>query len=164
MPYALKKILKFFYQRVVLKKQGVIIHPTSSVNKRVEFQSGIKIGQFSTILGDPKVTIGKDTYINGYCHFLGEINIGDNVLIGPHCIIWSRDHNFKKGELIKNQGHTTAPITLEDDVWLGARVTVLKGVTIHKGAVVGAGSVVTKDIPEYAIAVGNPAKVIKYRE
>lgn len=64
---------------------------------------------------------------------------------------------------IRDQGHEAGSIIIEDDVWIGANATILKGVTIGHGAVIGAASVVTSDIPEYAVAVGNPAKVKKYR-
>ena len=94
----------------------------------------------------------------------GEIFIGNNVLIGPYCILRAADHEFRNpNKLIKEQGHRSGRIVIEDDVWLGARVTVLKDVTIGKGSVIGAGSVVTKDIPPYSIAVGVPAKVIGKR-
>ena len=64
---------------------------------------------------------------------------------------------------MKHQPHTNAPIRISDDVWIGANATILKGVTIGTGAVVGAGAVVTRDVPDYAIVMGNPARVVKYR-
>ena len=91
--------------------------------------------------------------------------IGDNVLIAGHVSLNAVCHVFKsKNKLIKDQGWTGKGIVVEDDVWLGAGVRVLDGVTISEGAVIGAGAVVTKDIPSYAVAIGVPAKVIKYRE
>jgi maltose O-acetyltransferase len=57
----------------------------------------------------------------------------------------------------------TKPVTIEDDLWIGANCVILPGITLHKGSVVGAGAVVTKDVPENAIAVGVPAKILKYR-
>lgn len=101
--------------------------------------------------------------MNAHCHILGEITIGDNVLFGPKVVIWGRDHGIKKGQLICQQDHSHASVVIGDDVWIGAHVSVMKGIVIGDGAVIGAGSVVTKDIPRYAIAVGNPARVIKYR-
>jgi acetyltransferase-like isoleucine patch superfamily enzyme len=65
---------------------------------------------------------------------------------------------------IRMQEHIKQSISIGDDVWIGANVTILKGVNIANGVVIGAGSVVIKDIPEYAIVVGNPARIIKYRE
>ena len=73
-------------------------------------------------------------------------------------------HNFERADIpIRNQGHICKNIMIEDVVWLGANVVVLGGVTIGKGCVIGAGSVVTKNIEAYSIAVGVPAKVIKNR-
>ena len=66
--------------------------------------------------------------------------------------------------LIREQEHITEKVKIGNDVWIGANCTILKGVAINDGAVIGAGSVVVNDIPEYAIAVGNPAIVKKYRE
>ena len=110
------------------------------------------------------VSIGNNTGIGAYVHMWGSggINIGNNVLIAAHCCITSLNHDYhntliRNGEIIKRK------VTIEDDVWLGYNTIVLPGITIGKGAVIGAGSVVTSDIPPYAIAVGNPAKVIKYR-
>ena len=65
---------------------------------------------------------------------------------------------------MRNNEYNSGDIIIEDDVWIGANVVILKNVTLEKGCVIGAGSVVTKSIPAYAIAVGNPAKVIKYRK
>jgi len=69
-----------------------------------------------------------------------------------------------KSKLIRNQPDLQLPVQIGSDVWIGANCTILGGVQIGDGAVVGAGSIVNKDIPAYAIAVGNPARVIKYRK
>lgn len=110
------------------------------------------------------VSIGDNTGIGAYVHMWGSggIYIGNNVLIAAHCCITSLNHNYnntliRDGQIIKRK------VIIEDDVWLGYNTIVLPGIKIGKGAVIGAGSVVTSDIPPYAIAVGNPAKVIKYR-
>ena len=74
------------------------------------------------------------------------------------------NHNFDKmNVLIKNQGVTTKPIKVKNDVWIGSDVIILPGVTIGDGSVIGAGSVVTKDVEPYSIVVGNPARAIKKR-
>ena len=108
------------------------------------------------------VSLNNDVTINA--DFGGKIFIGDNVLVGPGVIIRAANHVFSNIEIpIKDQGHDAAPIHIEDDVWLGAGVIVVPGVRIGNGAVIGAGSVVVKDVEPYAIAVGIPATVKKYR-
>ena len=86
-------------------------------------------------------------------------------MIGPRCIIYTRNHAFERTDIpMFRQGMSeTKPVVINDDVWIGARVTILPGVTVGKGAIIGAGSVVTKNIPEYAIVGGISAKVIKFR-
>ena len=113
------------------------------------------------------VTIGKDSHIQPHCYFSGYkagIEIGCNVQIASSCAFYSYAHGIAPDRLIKEQPLTTkGGIIIEDDVWLGYRAIVLDGVCIGQGAVIGAGSVVTKDIPAGAIAVGAPARVIKMR-
>ena len=87
-------------------------------------------------------------------------------LISQHITIVSSNHLLQRNmPLIKQDWSASSNfVHIEDDVWVGANSVILPGVTIHKGAVVAAGSIVTKDIPEYAIVAGNPAKILKYRE
>jgi acetyltransferase-like isoleucine patch superfamily enzyme len=95
---------------------------------------------------------------------MAPIQIGRDVQIAPYCAFYSYNHGFAPGALIRKQPlQTKGGIAIEDDVWLGVGVIVLDGVRIGKGAVVGAGSVVTQDIPDGAIAVGKPARVVKMR-
>lgn len=89
--------------------------------------------------------------------------IGEGSLIAPHCYICDYDHNFLGPKPVKQQGFSAKPIIIGKDVWIGAKCIILKGVKIGDGAVLGAGSVVTRDIPAFSVAVGNPAKVIKKR-
>jgi maltose O-acetyltransferase len=86
-------------------------------------------------------------------------------MFGPEVLIIAQNHRYSSIETpMRLQGNLPPyPVTIEDDVWIGARVIVLPGVAIHKGAIIGAGAVVTKDVPPYAICVGNPARVVKYR-
>jgi len=113
------------------------------------------------------VKIGNETGIQPRCQFSAyksPIYIGRNVQIAPNCAFFPYDHSFEPGKLIAEQPvKTKGGITVEDDVWLGFGVIVLDGVRIGKGAVIGAGSVVTHDIPDGAIAVGVPARVAKMR-
>ena len=102
------------------------------------------------------------------------IFIGNNVMLGPRVYMRSANHNFTNISLpINKQGHSFAKIphngkdysiVIEDDVWIGANCIILSGVRIGKGSVIGAGSVVTSEIPAFSIAAGSPAKVIKMRQ
>ena len=84
-------------------------------------------------------------------------------MVGPQTIFWSRDHGTEIGELMNCQPHTSQPIIICDNVWIGSNVTILKGVVINSGSIIAAGSVVTKDVPKNSIFGGNPAKIIKIR-
>jgi acetyltransferase-like isoleucine patch superfamily enzyme len=113
------------------------------------------------------INIGAGTHIQPRCSlsaYKGSINIGCRVEIAPNCGFYPYDHGFDPEIRIRNQPlQTKGGIIVEDDSWLGFGVIVLDGVRIGEGAVVGAGSVVTKDIPDGAIATGVPARVIKMR-
>lgn len=119
-----------------------------------------------TIIHPENLTLGERVSIHEYCLIgaTGEITIGDYVAVASHCILVSEDHIFlDKTKYIKEQGIKPKSININSDVWLGSRVTVLGNTQIGKGSVIGAGSVVTKDIPEYSVAVGNPCRVVKKR-
>lgn len=106
------------------------------------------------------ITVGKNVFFNSGCKFQdqGGICIGDNVLIGHNAVLATINHDTDP----RHRGNMTLkPIVIEDDVWIGANVTVLQGVTIGRGAIVAAGSVVTKNVDPYTIVGGVPAKFIK---
>lgn len=113
-----------------------------------------------------KVTIGNNSGIGIRAEISGECHIGDFVIMGPDCQIWTENHNISDVNVpIKYQGNTPEkPVYIGNDVWIGSRVMILPGVHIGDGAVIGGGAVVAKDVPEYAVVVGNPAKVVKYRK
>jgi acetyltransferase-like isoleucine patch superfamily enzyme len=159
----IKNSIKLFLKKISLKKKGVTIHNNCTFSG-IDFLGKATIEPYCRLNGDSTITIGDNFYMNANCHLQGEISIGKDVMIGPKTVIWGRDHGIKKDTIMKNQPHIKKPITIGNDVWIGANVTILKGVNIGNGAVVGAGSVVIKDIPEYAIVVGNPARIVKYRE
>lgn len=92
------------------------------------------------------------------------VTLGENVLLGPNVVINDSNHLFSDIDLpINKQGHTAEEIIIEDDVWIASNCVILKGVHVGKGAVVAAGSVVTKDVPPYAVVAGVPARQIKTR-
>jgi len=111
------------------------------------------------------IQIGDNSGLGIDCWIRGNVIIGDNVMMGPQAIIYARYHNFDRTDIPMNrQGmEESGTVTIEDDVWIGARVTILKNVIIGKGSIIGAASVVTKNIPPYSIAAGDPAKVIRSR-
>ena len=112
------------------------------------------------------LSIGDNSGIGKYSEIYGDVRIGNDVMMGTNCIIYTRNHAFNRTDIpMWKQGFSEVkPVVIEDDVWIGGRVTILPGVHIGKGAVIGAASVVVCDIPEYAIAVGNPAKVKRFRK
>lgn len=154
--------LKIQLRRVQLRRRGVIIHH-DTIFGGVEFHGTALIEPYCRLSGDPLISIGNNFYLNSGCHLLGEISIGNDVMIGPKTVIWGRNHGMARGVPMREQAHVRGPIVIGNDVWISANVTILKGVNIGSGAVIGAGAVVTRDVPEFAIVVGNPARVIRFR-
>lgn len=155
-------------------------HSTARVDKRVKIDfHGILENKFKLTLdkrvkiyndvffqGLGHITIGENTYVGAFSIFgsYDSITIGKNVMIAQSVSI--RDHNHRFDDLdipMRLQGIVKAPIVIEDDVWIGYGVIINKGVTVKKGAILAAGSVITKDVPAYAIVGGVPGKIIKYR-
>lgn len=117
------------------------------------------------------ISLGCDVFI-GYRPLLAaaesSIRIGSKVMLGPYVSIIGGDHNTSEVgtamiDVKKKRKKDDADVVIEDDVWIGAHAIILKGVTVGRGAIVGAGAVVKKDVPPYAVAVGSPAKVVKFR-
>ena len=112
------------------------------------------------------ITIGKNCFFGEFNVIRGQggVTIGNDVYTGPMVKIVAVNHVYDDPTVpIREQGITAQGIVIEDDVWLGAGVTVVDGVTIGRGSIIGAGAVVSKDIPPYSIAVGIPAKPVKDR-
>jgi acetyltransferase-like isoleucine patch superfamily enzyme len=116
------------------------------------------------------ISVGNDVFIGGGANFstITTINIGNKIMFGPNVTIMGGNHNTSQvGEYmydvkVKLPGNDL-PITIEDDVWVGARAIILNGVKIGRGSVVAAGSIVTRDVEPYSIVAGVPAKKIKMR-
>ena len=101
--------------------------------------------------------------VNGSVH--GPLRIGENVMMGPDVTILSQTHNIERTDIpMGKQGMREAEVIIGNDVWIGMRSIIMPGVKIGDGAVIGAGAVVTKDVPDYAIVGGVPARIIKYRK
>jgi maltose O-acetyltransferase len=121
---------------------------------------------FSTVLNREGLRLGVNSGwgVGCFINAGGGVSIGNNVLIGPHCVIHSLNHVYLDPKKpIREQGHVARSVVIGDDVWLGAACVVLPGVTVGRGAVVGAGSVVVRDVAAYSLVVGNPAVQIKER-
>lgn len=114
----------------------------------------------------PSLTIGNNSGIGIDSELYGPISIGENVMMGPEVIMYTSQHKYDRLDIpIMFQGSTPPKsIIIEDDVWIGRRVIIMPGVKVGKGSVIAAGAVVTKDIPEYSVVGGVPAKIIKRRE
>jgi len=115
--------------------------------------------------GNGSITLGSNVRINQGTVLVAydNMSIGSDCLIGEYCSIRDANHGIEKGALIRTQSHTYSPIVIDGDCWVGRGSVVLQGVRLHKGSVVGANSVVTKDIAEEMIAVGIPCKEIRLR-
>lgn len=139
---------------------------------------GVRIGSHTSIdhhlwlscggkpYGQGFFVIGEHSYIGAYAVMGagGGISIGNHVLIGQNVNIHAESHRFDDPtRLIKEQGVSYQGVVVEDDVWIGSKATILDGVTVRRGAIIGAGAVVTKSVPAKAIAVGVPARIIGYR-
>lgn len=114
-----------------------------------------------------ELVIGENVGIaaNAFIAVRGKVEIGDNTIIGPGVSIHAENHNFKDLETpIRLQGATRKGITIGKDCWIGSKVIILDGVNIGNHVIVAAGAVVNKDVPDYAIVGGVPAKVIKMRK
>jgi acetyltransferase-like isoleucine patch superfamily enzyme len=154
-------------------------HRSVKIGRGVHLLSGarlkgnIEIGDYSVVqrstILDSKggfIRLGRECTVNPFCALFGHggLTIGDYVRIAAHTTVIPANHVFSSTAVpICRQGLTRQGIHIEDDVWVGANVTILDGVRIGRGSVIGAGSVVTRDVPPYSIAVGNPARVIKSR-
>ena len=147
--FSIKSFKKYYFTYKAKRKlssygKGLI------VNGKCKWGSNVHVGEHCNFNG---------MYINGG----GLVQIGNYFHSGIECMIISQNHNFEGNKIPYDSSYIKKKIIIGDCVWLGNRVLIVGNVTIGEGAIVAAGSVVCKDIPPYAIAGGNPAKVIKYR-
>ena len=170
--------MSVFYEFKKIIQQFVYLYPTTPLGSQLrqnyylhKFRKcGNSLILFTHVhIESPEnITIGNNISVNRGCLIDasgGDISLGNNILIGPNTVLRAAGHIFTERDTpIRNQNHTRGIIVIEDDIWLGANITILPNVTIGKGSVIGAGAVVTKDIEPYSIAVGVPCKKIKTRE
>ncbi|MFJ7903195.1 acyltransferase [Streptomyces sp. NPDC096198] len=124
-----------------------------TINPQVDLPPSLRMERYAGI--------GQGTQFLG----LGRVTLGAHLTMGPRCLFITGDHPIPRaGGHFRDHAPVHADIVVEEDVFLGARVTILPGVTIGRGAAVGAGSVVTKDVPPEMVVAGNPARVIRARE
>ncbi len=160
--YVFKKQIGCKHNDFLLVGQVHLINKNIKLGKNVNFYPDVMLyGDGVIEIGD-NVDIGSNTLI--YASKSGGVKIGKNTLIAAHNYITDTDHGIARDKLIKEQENSVASVEIGEDVWLAAGCKVLKGTTIHSGAVLGAQSVVKGDIKENGIYVGIPAKFKKNRE
>lgn len=127
---------------------------------------GKKVNIEHNALFSPKVSLGDYSGIGVNAKIYGACVIGTHVMMGEDCTIITRNHKFDRTDIpMMEQGfEEEKPVHIGNDVWIGDRVTIMPGVHIGDGCVIGAGAVVTRDIPPYSIAAGVPAKVLRSRK
>lgn len=168
----LKKVTKFFYLTV-----GMYI-PTlknsyKGLAQRIRFflakgflnHCGRRVNIQPKAIVASNVSIGDYSGIGRKCFIQGYVTIGNHVMMGPEVLIYTQNHRFSDAQKnIDEQGFSPVKeVKIGNNVWIGARVIILPGVSIGEGAVIGAGTVVSKDVPPFTVFVGNPGKVVKKR-
>lgn len=161
-----------FPRRVVIGSGSRIEH-RSVVRGNTSHATGIRVGSEVSVkdyaiinANAGHVSIGDRSWIGPHCVIYGNggVEIGNDVLIAAHTSITTVSHIAERVDVpINDQGISCDPVIIENDVWLGLNCTILQGVTIGSGSIIGAGAVVTKDIPRGSIALGVPARVVGHR-
>lgn len=170
-------VLKYFMSRIVygsaLAARGLsLFYPGSKLeiqnDGNIVLHGKTKLERGSRLESRGNLEIGMNFTLNQYSRVIAhdQISIGDNVLIAQFVSILDHDHAVQDNveghdRWLSFQEYSTAPISIGSNVWIGDKVTILKGVTIGSNVVIGANSVVTSDIPDFSVAAGAPAKIIK---
>jgi len=157
--------------------KNVAIDPTASLvlfgEGKIFFEGNNYVGRNAEIGTKGRVTVGCRSSIQDRCIILGEVDIGRSCLLAPNVFMSSNVHTYgyepglyikDQDELVKSSGdYKNAKVIVEDDVWIGMNAVIMEGITLGKGSVIGANSVVTKDVFPYTIVGGVPAKLLKKR-
>ncbi|CAL4869862.1 2,3,4,5-tetrahydropyridine-2,6-dicarboxylate N-acetyltransferase (plasmid) [Asticcacaulis sp. MM231] len=149
----LKRTLRFILVMVVKIKLGI-----RGVGEGFQCGPNVFIKGASTV-------VGRYVYLGGGFECAGPLVVGDMCMVSTHVKVVGNDHKiYVLGGATRLEFNRTAPVTIfESDCWIGKQVIIRQGVRIGRGAVVGAGSIVTKDVPPYAVVAGNPARLLKMR-
>lgn len=166
--YFVPSLFKSLY---IYLKYGTLVSTKARIQltSKISFGKGTVVKPFAVIqTSGGKISIGKNCAISSFNHLStgeNDMVIGNNVRLGPHVTIVATTRNFEnKNTLIVDQGYSDKGIVIGDDVLIGAGAVILDGCKVADGAVIGANSVVTKDISEYEIVAGNPAKRLDIRK
>lgn len=171
--FKLKKYISIFFSKILwLQIKQVIAlffsHNVSSIMKLGACGSKLVVRPSASLAYPQNIFLGNNVHINRNCYIWAgknsRIEIGNDFVCGPGVFITSDNHGKKRNALIREQDGVEQDVIIGSDVWLGAYAIILPGVHIGDGAVVGAGSVVTRDIAPYAIVAGVPAKQIGQRD
>lgn len=151
----------------IIKETFRILYYLKSYFKFKAKGRNLIISRGGTFIRPEEISFGNNVFIGPNFHISArKLIFKNNIMIGPNLVIECDNHIFNKvGKLMFDlrEERNISGVVIEDDVWIGANVTILSGVTISKGTIIGAGSVVTKSQPEYSVCVGNPCKKIKDR-
>lgn len=111
------------------------------------------------------ISLGDNSGIGINSELSGSITIGNDVMMGPYCMMYTSNHGMERTDIPmwRQKSEAPRPIVIGNDVWIGSRVIILPGVHVGDGSVIGAGSVVTKDVEPYSVVAGNPARLIRKR-
>lgn len=161
-----KKFEKFGHDSVLYHPLCIRGRENICIGNHTTILNGVRMQVYNDLTGEQsKIKIGDNCYIGYNNTFLagGNITLEDGVLMASNILISSENHSIdpESPDYYMNQKLSCAPIVVGEGTWIGEKVSILSGVTIGKKCVIGAGSIVTKDIPDFSIAVGSPAKVIK---
>jgi maltose O-acetyltransferase len=159
-------IAQYIPKRWFLAKPGIRFRAFLARYMFAECGWGLDLGPRVYVSNGVNIHVGNRSGVNSWSRLeaIDHIYIGDHVNVGPQVIIHTSDHEFRdRSRLIQQQGHTYGPVRIGNDVFIGARVCIKKGVTIHDGAVVGTMSMVTKDVEPYAVVAGVPARKVGER-
>lgn len=152
--------------RSVLGRRQMMLNPRSvAIGSHVTICDGFVFADLVPSRGTlPKIKIGNDATIlfRFQCNAAASVIVGDSVLIASNVLVTDSDHIIEPGiPVTRNPNFITRPVVIEHDCWIGQNAVILKGVTVGHHSIVGANSVVTRDVPPYSVAVGNPARVVK---
>lgn len=156
-----------------LPKPNCIIKPIGLVSKKIRSfcghlmleSCGKNVNICNLSIFSTKVKLWNNSGIGVRANISGPCTIGNNVIMGPEVYVFTKNHNISRTDIpIKYQGDTDErEVFIGDDCWIGCRAIILPGVKIGKGVVIGAGAVVSKDIPDFSVVVGNPGRIIRTR-